>query len=97
MHSIFISFLLQAATHFVQVLIGTGVFTEIENLVAAQVNSGLTGAQKKQAVHDGLAAIGGDAGTAIKNTATWALNLGIETAVAAINVKSGVSFTTTTN
>ncbi len=89
MHTIILSFLLSAAQHFIQALIGAHVFQEIENLVNTQVNTTLTGDQKKQAVHDGLKAIQGDVGYSINNTAQWALNLGIETAVTTMNIKAG--------
>ena len=83
------SFLMSALAHLVQAIIGSGVFQEIENLVKLEMSSDKSGAEKAAAVQAGLKAAQGDLGDAIKGTAGWALNLGIETAVAAANTKLG--------
>lgn len=93
MKTIILNALLATVKQLVSNLIGSGVFAEIQKLVIAQLDSGLTGDQKKQAVKDGLAAIKGDIGEAIKKTSNWALNLAIEVAVTAVNVKLGKSAT----
>jgi hypothetical protein len=84
------SFLMSALAHLVQAIIGSGVFQEIENLVALELSTDKSGAEKAAAVKASLNAAQGDLGTAVKGTAGWALNLGIETAVAVANTKLGV-------
>ncbi len=84
------SFLMSALAHLVQAIIGSGVFQEIENLVKLEMSSDKSGAEKAAAVQAGLKAAQGDLGDAIKGTAGWALNLGIETAVAKVNTTLGV-------
>jgi len=93
MNSIILNFLLTAAEHFVSALIGSGLFAQIQTLVASQFDANTTGAQKKQAVTDGLHALTGDLKTAFGSTAQWALNLGIEVAVAKVNLDKGVPAT----
>lgn len=83
------TFLLAILSHAVQAILGSGIFAEIERLVEIELNSTATGAEKQAAVKAGLAAAQGDLGVALKGTAGWALNLGIETAVAAVNTKLG--------
>jgi hypothetical protein len=83
------SFLMSALAHLVQAIIGSGVFQEIENLVALELSTDKSGAEKAAAVKVGLNAAQGELGDAVKGTATWALNLGIETAVAVANTKLG--------
>ena len=84
------SFLMAILSHAVQAIIGSGVFAEIERLVTLELSTDKTGAEKSAAVHESLKAAQGDLGNAVKGTATWALNLGIETAVAQANTKLGV-------
>ena len=95
MNAILLNFLLTAAEHFVAALIGSGLSGQIQTLVAAEVNTDKTGAEKKQAVTDGLNALTGDLKTALSSTASWALNLGIEVAVAKVNIAAGVTATVT--
>jgi len=95
MNTLLLNFFLEAVQHFVSALIGSGLVAQIQTLVAAEFNTAKTGAEKKQAVVDGIANLKGDLGVAAKNTAGWALNLGIETAVAKVNVQAGVPATTT--
>ena len=86
------AFLMTILTHAVQAIIGSGLFQEIERLVMIELGStGKTGAEKQAAVKASLKAAQGDIATAANSTATWALNLGIETAVAQINTKMGQS------
>lgn len=66
------------------------MFAEIEALVLAEVSTTKTGAEKSAAVKAGLANVQGELGGVIKSTASFALNLGIETAVAVANTKLGV-------
>ena len=80
---------MSALAHLVQAIIGSGVFQEIENLVALELSTDKSGAEKAAAVKVGLNAAQGELGDAVKGTATWALNLGIETAVAVANTKLG--------
>ena len=87
------SFLMSDLAHLVQAIIGSGVFSEIQRLVQLELNADKTGAEKQAAVHASLQAAQGDLGTAVKGTAVWALNLGIETAVAQVNTKLGVPVT----
>ena len=87
------TFLMTILSHAVQAIIGSGVFAEIERLVQLELSTYKTGAEKAAAVKASLQAAEGDVGTAAKNTAGWALNLGIETAVAAVNTKLGISAT----
>ena len=87
------SFLMSALAHLVQAIIGSGVFAEIERLVQLELSTDKTGPEKAAAVKASLQAAQGDLGAAAKNTAGWALNLGIETAVAAVNTKLGVPAT----
>jgi hypothetical protein len=84
------SFLMSALAHLVQAIIGSGVFQEIENLVALEFSTDKSGAEKALAVKKGLNEAQGELGDAVKSTATWALNLGIETAVATANTKLGI-------
>ena len=84
------SFLMSALAHLVQAIIGSGVFQEIERLVNLELSTDKSGAEKQAAVNASLKAAQGDLGGAIKGTASWALNLGIETAVAQANTKLGV-------
>lgn len=84
------SFLIGALAHLVQAIIGSGVFQEIQNLVQMELSTDKTGPEKAAAVQAGLKAAKGELGDAVKSTAGWALNLGIETAVAAANTKLGV-------
>jgi hypothetical protein len=81
------SFLLAILSHAVQAIIGSGVFAEIEKLVEAELSTDKTGDEKKAAVQAGLQAAEGDLGVAVKSSAVWALNLGIETAVAIVKNK----------
>ena len=83
------SFLMSALAHLVQAIIGSGVFAEIERLVQIELGNDNSGAEKQAAVKASLQAAEGDLGSAVKGTAGWALNLGIETAVAAANTKLG--------
>lgn len=87
------TFLMAILSHAVQAIIGSGVFAEIERLVELEVSTDKSGADKAAAVKASLIAMEGDVGTAAKGTASWALNLGIETAVAAVNTKLGVPAT----
>jgi len=87
------TFLMAILSHAVQAIIGSGVFAEIERLVELEVSTDKSGADKAAAVKASLTAMEGDVGTAAKGTASWALNLGIETAVAAVNTKLGVPAT----
>ena len=84
------SFLLAILSHAVQAIIGSGVFAEIERLVQLELGTDKSGPEKAAAVKESLKAAEGDLGTAAKSTAGWALNLGIETAVAVVNTKLGV-------
>ena len=84
------SFLLAILSHAVQAIIGSGIFAEIEKLVEAELSTDKTGAEKQAAVQASLKAAQGDLGVAVKGTASWALNLGIETAVATVNTKLGI-------
>jgi len=84
------SFLMAILSHAVQAIIGSGVFQEIERLVQLELATDKSGAEKSAAVKASLKAAEGDVGSAVKGTASWALNLGIETAVAAANTKLGV-------
>jgi hypothetical protein len=81
------SFLLAILSHAVQAIVGSGVFAEIEKLVEAELSTDKSGEEKKAAVQASLDAIQGDLGVAVKGTAKWALNLGIETAVALVKNK----------
>lgn len=81
------SFLLAILSHAVQAIIGSGVFSEIEKLVEAELSTDKTGEEKKASVQASLDAIQGDLGDSVKGTAKWALNLGIETAVAIVKNK----------
>jgi hypothetical protein len=83
------SFLMTILSHAVQAIIGSGVFQEIERLVQLELSTDKSGAEKQAAVQASLKAAEGDLGAAVKGTAGWALNLGIETAVAAANTKLG--------
>jgi hypothetical protein len=84
------SFLMGALAHLVQAIIGSGVFQEIQNLVQLELSSDKSGPEKAAAVQASLKAAQGELGDAVKSTAGWALNLGIETAVAQANTKLGV-------
>ena len=84
------SFLMSALSHLVQAIIGSGIFQEIQNLVAVEFSTDKSGPEKAAAVKAGLTAAQGELGAAVKGTATWALNLGIETAVAVANTKLGI-------
>jgi hypothetical protein len=87
------SFLMSAIAHLVQAIIGSGVFTEIERLVQLELSTDKTGPEKQAAVQASLKAAQGDLGNAVRGTAGWALNLGIETAVAVVNTKVGIPAT----
>ena len=90
------AFLMTILSHAVQSIIGSGLFQEIERLVMIELGStGKTGAEKQAAVKASLKAAQSDIATAANNTASWALNLGIETAVAQINTKMGQPVTVT--
>lgn len=89
MQSVLLNALMTVLVHVVTTIFASGVFGEIQKLVEAQMNTTKTPAQKQQAVKDGLAAIKGDLGDVIRSTASWAINLGIETAVAQAKVKLG--------
>ena len=84
------SFLMSALAHLVQAIIGSGIFKEIQNLVELELTTDKSGVDKAAAVKASLNSIQGDLGVAVKSTAGWALNLGIETAVAVANTKLGV-------
>lgn len=81
---------MSALAHLVQAIIGSGVFQEIQNLVQLELSNDKSGPEKAAAVQAGLKAAQGELGDAVKSTAGWALNLGIETAVAQANTKLGV-------
>jgi hypothetical protein len=84
------SLLMSLLNYVVKAIIGSGVFNEIKTLVQLEFSSNKTGDEKKAAVQAALNAIKGDLGIVVKSTAVWALNLGIETAVAQVNTKLGV-------
>ena len=84
------SLLISLLNYVVKAIIGSGVFNEIKTLVQLEFSSNKTGDEKKAAVQASLTAIKGDLGTIINSTAVWALNLGIEAAVAQANTKLGV-------
>lgn len=83
------SFLMSALAHLVQAIIGSGIFQEIQNLVQLELSTTKSGPEKAAAVKAGLKAAQGELGDAVKSTAGWALNLGIETAVALAKTKLG--------
>lgn len=95
MNSILLNALMSVLAHVVSQIFASGVFAEIQKLVEAEVNTTKTPAEKQKAVKDGLSAIKGDLGEVIRSTATWAINLGIETAVAQVKVKLGTPVSTT--
>ena len=84
------SFILAILSHAVQAIIGSGVFAEIENLVQIELSNTKSGAEKAASVKASLTSIKSEVGDAARNTAGWALNLGIETAVAQVNTKLGI-------
>ncbi|CAB4122173.1 hypothetical protein UFOVP26_108 [uncultured Caudovirales phage] len=84
------SILLSLLNYVVKAIIGSNVFNEIKTLVQLEFSSNKSGDEKKAAVQASLNAIKGELGVVVQNTASWALNLGIEAAVAAVNTKAGV-------
>lgn len=84
------SFLMALLQQAVKAIIGSGLFAEIKNLVALEFSSNKTGAEKQAAVKASLEAAQGDLGVAVKATAQWAINLGIEVAVAKANTSAGL-------
>jgi tRNA A37 N6-isopentenylltransferase MiaA len=84
------AFLMALLQQAVKAIIGSGLFAEIKNLVALQFSTNKTGAEKQAAVKASLEAAQGDLGVAVKATAQWAINLGIETAVAKVNTAAGL-------
>lgn len=69
-------------TSFAKMLLGGRVFSQIKGAVEAWADRELSGAQKRQAVQGYLS-------TMLNDVATWAVNLGIELAVAALKAKAG--------
>jgi hypothetical protein len=84
------SILLSLLNYVIKAIIGSNVFNEIKNLVQIEFSTDKTGAEKKAAVEASIKAIKGEVGVIVQNTASWALNLGIEAAVATINTKAGI-------
>ena len=84
------AFLMALLQQAVKAIIGSGLFAEIKHLVALQFSTDKTGAEKQAAVKASLQAAQGDLGVAVKSTAQWAINLGIEAAVAKANTTAGV-------
>lgn len=89
MQAVFLKAVMSTLVHLVSAIFASGVFAEIEKLVMAQMDTNKTPAEKQKAVKDGLASVKGELGDAIKSTANWALNLGIEVVVATTKVKLG--------
>lgn len=69
-------------TSFAKMLLGGRVFSQIRGAVEAWEDKEMSGAQKRQAVRGYLS-------TMISDVAGWAINLGIELAVAALKAKVG--------
>jgi hypothetical protein len=69
-------------TSFAKMLLGGRAFSQIKGAVEAWANHELSGAQKRQAVKGYLS-------TMLAEMADWAVNLGIELAVAALKAKAG--------
>jgi hypothetical protein len=76
--------------HIVSSLLGSGLFQEIERLVQLELSTDKSGPEKAAAVKASLTAAKGDLESVVHSTSGWALNLGIETAVAVLNQKIGV-------
>lgn len=93
MNAIILNGLISTLAHLVAAILQSGVFDEIQKLVELEMNSNKTNAEKLQAVKDALKNVGGELGNAIRSTAGWAINLGIETAVAKAKTKAGVPVT----
>lgn len=69
-------------TSFAKMLLGGRAFSQIRGAVEAWADKELSGAQKRQAVKGYLS-------TMLTDIAEWAVNLGIELAVAALKAKAG--------
>ena len=75
--------------HIVSSLLGSGLFQEIERLVQLELSTDKSGPEKAAAVKASIASVKGDLKDVAQSTAGWALNLGIETAVAVAKQKLG--------
>jgi hypothetical protein len=69
-------------TSFAKMLLGGRAFSQIKGAVEAWADKEMSGAQKRQAVQGYLR-------TMLSDVANWAVNLGIELAVAALKAKAG--------
>jgi hypothetical protein len=73
--------LLNLLSFVVKHIVDAHLFEHIQSAVLAQVNTQLTGEQKKQAVKDELAGLEGDLKTSFHNTSSNLINFAIEAAV----------------
>lgn len=67
---------------FAKMLLGGSVFSQIKGAVEAWADKDLSGPLKRQAVQGYLS-------TMLTDVASWAVNLGIELAVAALKARAG--------
>ncbi len=73
--------LLNLLSFVVKRIIDAKLFAHIQNLVLSQINTNLTGDQKKQAVKDELASLQGDLKVAFQGTSNNLTNFAIEAAL----------------
>lgn len=73
--------LLNLLSFVVKHIIDANLFTHIQNAVLAQVDTTLTGDQKKQAVKDQLTGLEGDLKASFQGTSNNLINFAIEAAV----------------
>ena len=73
--------LLNLLSFVVKHIIDAHLFEHIQNLVVSQIDTSLTGDQKKQAVKDQLAGLQGDLKTSFQGTSNNLINFAIEAAV----------------
>ena len=73
--------LLNLLSFVVKHIIDAHLFEHIQKLVVSQIDTSLTGDQKKQAVKDQLAGLQGDLKTSFQGTSNNLINFAIEAAV----------------
>ena len=73
--------LLNLLSFVVKRIIDAKLFAHIQNLVLSQINTNLTGDQKKQAVKDELASLQGDLKASFQGTSNNLVNFAIEAAL----------------
>lgn len=77
-------FLLNLLSFVIKRLVDAKLFEHIRDMVIAQVDTKLTGEQKRAAVKKELDELTGDLYDSVKSTAPYLINLAIETAVALV-------------